>query len=205
MSNCAVHADLAATAYCRNCGKPLCAQCSREVRGAIYCEDCLAGILSGPPPGASPVNIVARDSRPGTALALGFIPGLGAVYNAEYVKAIVHLLIFGGLIALESAEIPDALHALFGFAIAAFYFYMPIEAYRTAKARIEGPGGAGPLIGEQHQRIVGALALIGLGGLLLLANFGLLDSEWFSKSWPAVLIILGVYFLYDRMVKKGHS
>jgi len=205
MSNCAVHADLAATSYCRNCGKPLCAQCSREVRGAIYCEDCLAGILSGPPPGAPPMNIVARDSRPGTALALGFIPGLGAVYNNEYVKAIVHILIFGGLIALQTTDIADPLRVLIGFSIAAFYFYMPIEAYRTAKSRIEGPGGAGPLISEQHQGTVAALALIGLGGMLLLANFGWLESEWFSKSWPVALIILGAYFLYDRMAKKGHS
>jgi len=205
MSNCAVHAELAATGYCRNCGKPLCPECTREVRGAMYCEDCLAGILAAPQAAAGPVNIVARDSRPGTALALGFIPGLGAVYNAEYVKALVHLLIFGGLIAMESADIPDSLHTLFGFMIAAFYFYMPIEAYWTAKARVEGTGNVKLLISEQNQKPVGALVLIGIGVMLLLANFGLLESDWFSKAWPAALIILGIYFLYDRMAKKGHG
>ena len=43
--NCAVHTDVPATGFCRNCGKALCPQCTREVRGALYCEDCLAGLL----------------------------------------------------------------------------------------------------------------------------------------------------------------
>jgi len=47
--NCAVHTDVPATGFCRNCGKALCPQCTREVRGALYCEDCLAGLLGAPP------------------------------------------------------------------------------------------------------------------------------------------------------------
>ena len=47
--NCAVHTDVEATGFCRNCGKALCPQCTREVRGALYCEECLAGLLSAPP------------------------------------------------------------------------------------------------------------------------------------------------------------
>ena len=45
---CAVHTDVDATGYCRNCGKALCPQCTREVRGALYCEECLAGMLAAP-------------------------------------------------------------------------------------------------------------------------------------------------------------
>ena len=45
--NCAVHTDREATGYCRNCGKALCPECTREVRGALYCEDCLADLLAG--------------------------------------------------------------------------------------------------------------------------------------------------------------
>ena len=40
--NCATHSDQAAVAFCRTCGKPLCNQCTRDVRGVIYCESCLA-------------------------------------------------------------------------------------------------------------------------------------------------------------------
>jgi len=197
--NCAVHTDLTATGFCRNCGKPLCAQCAREVRGAIYCEDCLAGILGSP---QGPLNIVPRDARPGTALALGFIPGLGAVYNGEYVKALIHVLIFGGIIAMLNTDIPDGLMALFIVCLICFIFYMPIEAYRTAKARSEGTPEPASLITSQNQVPIGAMVLIGLGALLLLANFGVLDRDWFTKSWPAALIVVGAYFLYDRMTKK---
>jgi len=198
--NCAVHADQAATGYCRNCGKPLCPSCTREVRGAMYCEDCLSGILSSP---QSPVNIVPRDSRPGTALALGFIPGLGAVYNGEYVKALLHVLIFAGLVALANTDVPDAVQIFIGISAACFYFYMPIESYRVAKARAEGSPEPPSLVGGQDQKPIGALILIVIGALLLLANFGLLERDWFTKSWPVALIVLGVYFVYDRMAKKA--
>ena len=36
--NCATHNNVAAVAYCRTCGKPLCANCVRDVRGTMFCE-----------------------------------------------------------------------------------------------------------------------------------------------------------------------
>ncbi len=52
--NCATHVEVPAVAYCRTCGKPMCSNCTRDVRGVIYCEECLASQMSGtmpPPPG----------------------------------------------------------------------------------------------------------------------------------------------------------
>ena len=51
--NCANHADASAVAYCRTCGKALCANCTRPVRGVIYCEDCLGARMEGAPAGAA--------------------------------------------------------------------------------------------------------------------------------------------------------
>src|ERR1700722_5857643 len=48
--NCPNHNDAAAVAFCRTCGKPLCGTCTRDVRGVIYCEPCLAARLEGTPP-----------------------------------------------------------------------------------------------------------------------------------------------------------
>src|SRR5215469_18618793 len=48
--NCANHSDQAAVAFCRTCGKPLCNQCTRDVRGVIYCESCLAARMEGAAP-----------------------------------------------------------------------------------------------------------------------------------------------------------
>jgi len=137
--NCANHVDTPATAYCRTCGKPVCATCARDVRGVIYCEDCLASQVSGSmPPPAQPGAPLAgpptvASGSPGLAAVLGFIPGVGAMYNGEYAKGFVHVLIFATLIWAA-----DHVSGMFGLAIAAFVLYMPIEAYQTAKARMLG-------------------------------------------------------------------
>ncbi len=194
--NCAMHTDVAATGYCRQCGKALCPECARDVGGALYCSSCLTGIVSSAPEARSPG---ASGSHPGAALALGFIPGLGAVYNGEYIKALVHVLIFGGIIALLSTDLPDAYDVFLGIALGCFYCYMPIEAYRTARARQLGAPQPGDLAYGQRRRPLGAIALIILGILFLLANFGLLRTEWLTRGWPIGLIAIGVWILADRM------
>jgi hypothetical protein len=198
---CAQHPDIEATGYCRQCGKPLCPECARDVRGALYCESCLGNLVTLPQP---PALATAHGTpHPGTALALGFIPGLGAVYNGEYIKGLIHVLAFGGIIAALTADLPVGLYVILGIGLGCFYLYMPIEAYRTAKARrgedVDQPG----LAVAEGNRPVGAIILIVLGALFLLANFHLLEREWFSKTWPAVLIVLGVWILVDRMKRAS--
>ena len=199
--NCAVHTDVAATGYCRQCGKALCPECTRDVGGALYCESCLNSIVSTAP---ASHQAGASKSNPGVAMALGFIPGLGAVYNGEYIKALVHLLIFAGIIAALSSDLPGAAYyAFLGIALGCFYFYMPIEAYRVAKARAMGGGQPSGTVQLDGRKPMGAIVLIALGVLFLLANFGLLQKEWIIKGWPIGLVALGVWILMDRM--KGSA
>src|SRR5258705_2317989 len=107
---CAVHPDADAVGYCRNCGKAMCAVCVRPVRDVLYCEDCLANVMGMPvtPPTVSAPGVSAAPNMgaPGTPVAsglgpspllaffLGFLPGLGAFYNEQYGKGIIHLAIF---------------------------------------------------------------------------------------------------------------
>ncbi len=143
--NCANHADVPATAYCRTCGKPVCASCARDVRGVTYCEECLASHMSGtmPPPGPAAVPPGAKPPTgvpsPKLAAILGIIPGVGAMYNGEFAKGFIHVVIFATLIWMT-----DNVNGLFGLAIAAFVIYMPIEAYKTARARELGLPGPDP-------------------------------------------------------------
>lgn len=158
--NCANHADASAVAYCRTCGKPLCANCTRPVRGVIYCEDCLGAKMEGtvPPPPASgfvpsaytppPASSVpvtppptGSGGGPNPALAgvlAGFFPfGVGAVYTGQYAKGLAHLAIFVLLIAGCNAASNDnstALGVFCGIGLAFFYVYQIIDAVRTAKA-----------------------------------------------------------------------
>ncbi len=131
--NCAVHTDTQAAAFCRTCGKALCENCKRDVLGAIYCEPCIAARLQGnaPAPGqpmaAVPVAVHGAPS-PGLALLLGFIPGVGAMYNGQFMKAFVHVGIFVLLIIAADHFGP------FGILIAFWIGYMAFEAYKTAQA-----------------------------------------------------------------------
>ncbi len=197
--NCAAHSDVPATGFCRNCGKAMCPQCTREVRGALYCEECLAKQLTAPLESEAAKSV----ANPGLAATLGIIPGLGAVYNGQYMKGLIHVLIFGGLIAALSSDLPEGADAFLGVLLGCFYFYMPIEAYRTAQARRKGePEPANPIEGPDRKPI-GAFVLIAIGILILLGNFGLLQAEWLRKTWPIALILIGGWILWDRLRKDS--
>ncbi|HTU35140.1 MAG TPA: DUF5668 domain-containing protein [Candidatus Acidoferrum sp.] len=208
---CAVHPDVEATGYCRNCGRALCPQCTRDVRGALYCESCLGSILQVPQPAAagfagSPTTVAGpavvpppTDSRPAIATVLGFVPGLGAVYNGEYIKALIHVIVFASLIAAMAADLPNSFQAFIIVVFIAFCCYMPVDAYRVAKSRSTGEAAPPDLVRGPGSKPLGAFVLIALGVLLLLANFGLLERDWFGKAWPIGLVALGVWLLWDQL------
>ncbi len=206
--NCANHVDVPATAYCRTCGKPLCSSCTRDVRGVIYCEECLASHLSGtmPPPGSVAVPPGAQPSTgtpsPGLAALLGFIPGVGAMYNGEYAKGFIHVLIFATLIWAASH-----VNGLFGLAIAAFVIYMPIEAYKTARAREMGlpapdPFGFNNLFSSKSPSVAAGVAAAS-GDPATAGEGQLVNTEADVRSRVPVgafiLIGLGVLFLLGEL------
>lgn len=130
--NCTKHPESAATAYCRTCGKAMCDACKHTVHGVIYCEDCLASRVSQPV--AVPVAVPAGAPSPGLAMALGFIPGVGAMYNGQFIKGLIHVVVFATLIWLAD----HGGDAFAGLLIAFWVFYMVFDAYKTAKARLYG-------------------------------------------------------------------
>jgi hypothetical protein len=139
--NCFNHPDVPVAAYCQNCGKGLCSNCVRSVAGVIYCEQCLAARLGiggsaavpGSGPGSPVPGVIAPSGpNPGTAFALGFIPGVGAMYNGQFIKGMVHVLVFVILIGITKN------HDIFGIFIFAWIAYQVFDAYQTAKARRDG-------------------------------------------------------------------
>ncbi|MGC2273459.1 MAG: DUF5668 domain-containing protein, partial [Candidatus Sulfotelmatobacter sp.] len=228
--NCATHNDTAAVAFCRTCGKPLCGNCTRDVRGVIYCEPCLAARLEGtspaagfvppaqtvyPPPAVS--GIPSRPlpvSGPNPAVAgilAGFFPfGVGAVYCSQYAKGLAHLLIFALLIfGCNHAGDWDW---LFGIGIAFFYVYQIIDAVRTAHALQAGQPAPDPMglgqtfsMGEKfdsNKVPVGAVVLIGLGVLFLLHTMGVMEYG-FDRFWPLILIFLGAWMFYRNWERSS--
>src|SRR5205085_2111151 len=131
--------------YCRTCGRALCESCKRDVKGVVFCQDCLAARLEGAvPPAASmsasgvmPAYVapVGSSVNPVIATLLGLIPGVGAFYNGQFIKGFVHVGVFALLISLASGPGPNFLEPFFAISIAAWYFYMVFDAYKTANAR----------------------------------------------------------------------
>jgi TM2 domain-containing membrane protein YozV len=164
----------------------------------IYCESCLASRLQTPLLGPQ------TGPSPGVGLALGFIPGVGAIYNGQVVKAMIQVLIFGSLIAL-SDKVGSPMDTIFGLGAAAFYFYMVIDSYQTARAKQLGqpvPEWFG--LGDMKMNApVGAALLIGLGVLFLLDNLGIPVFYNLGKYWPVLLIVIGVLLLQRRLGGGG--
>jgi len=218
--------------YCRECGKALDETNVHHALGTIYCEEHRPkepspkapppratqpplspnpytappyhAIQPPPLPSSSPVGV---STSPALAFVLGMIPGVGAVYNGQYAKGLVHVVILGLAISLVSSGTVSGFEPLFGLMISCFWFYMAFEAYHTAKKRRAGepvdefssvfprPASRGPA-----SRVpVAPIVLIALGALFLLSNLEIIDMHKLLRYWPALLIVMGIYMIYARM------
>jgi len=216
--NCANHPDIPAAAFCRSCGKPLCETCKRPAQGTIYCDEHVpAQPVSTPTATAAPAipahpaqGPVDLSASPGLAFALGFIPGVGAIYNGQYAKGLVHAIIFGLLVSIVSSDYAGGLEPLFGILIACWEFYMAMEAYHTARKRRGGEqvdefSSLLNLQGRGSRVPMGAVLLILLGILLLLNTTEIIPLQKVLRYWPVLLIVFGVYLLFLRLIGGGRN
>ena len=225
--NCAQHTEVNATAFCRECGKPMCTECQRPALGSVYCD---AHVPATPPaaaynpvpytppsystppisspysaPGAQPTTATPDESvHPVLALLLGFIPGVGAIYNGQYAKGLVHAVVFALLVSAVSSGHSAGMEAFIGIMIAAWVFYMVFEAYHTARKRRYGVAvdefsGHFDVRAGNGRFPVGAILLVVLGFILLLDTTDIISIDQFEKYWPVGVIALGVYMLYARL------
>lgn len=230
MMPCPTCADSAVTAFCRECGKGVCEGCIAWHDGISYCLECAPTtiaadtvveadepvldaprIAAAPPPPPPPqvlANDVADAPHPFLAGLLGLVPGLGAVYNGQYVKGVVHAAIFALLFAISTSSDEPAIHALLVPLIVFFELYMPIEAVRTAGAMRRGEqvdemsGIAGVLVNTSGDSPVPGILFIALGVFLLLFTLGILQIELVLRGWPLLLIAFGAWRLYESVQKR---
>jgi hypothetical protein len=234
--NCANHPEVTASAFCRECGKPMCQECQRPALGSIYCGEHLPVSAAPPPPpppprpfspepggfagspytAASPYTAPASSpfaapayeshAHPALALILGFIPGVGAIYNGQYAKGLIHAVVFGLLVSLASHR---SMEPLVGILIGGWVFYMAFEAYHTARNRRHGVSVEefSSLIDVKQgtgRFPVGAVLLIALGFILLLDTTDIISMDQMERYWPVGLIVFGLYMLYARLSPAPH-
>jgi hypothetical protein len=222
--NCYLHQEAPATAFCRSCGRPLCPVCQQTVDGVVYCQDHVpvpvyAAQPVGAAPGAGanpyiqppPVPIAGVTTSPVLAFILGWIPGVGAIYNGQYLKGLVHAVIFGLLISLVTASEGTTGQLFLIMTMVGFVFYMPFEAYHTAKKRQLGmPVDEWSSLtgnGRYSTRApIGPIVLIAIGVLFLLDTLHVIEFRDIGRFWPVLLIVLGIYMLYGRVSGlKSHA
>lgn len=202
--------------YCRACGKALDEASAHAAHGTIYCQEHVpverpaeTVVDASPYTSATPPPPLPHpEVSPGIAFVLGFIPGVGAIYNGQYAKGLVHVVIIGSIISIMSNNASEGLEPLLALLLAGFWFYMAFEAYHTAKRRQLGQpvdefSSLVPRRGRAARFPAGPIVLIALGIIFLLDNLNLLDLHRVLRYWPVALIALGAYMLYGRMAETG--
>jgi B-box zinc finger len=223
--NCATHNEVAAVAFCRTCGKPLCQTCTRDVRGVIYCENCLAARMDGvqaspgytPPPPAGfvpppstpyiPTTVPFPPPPPSTGpnpavagILAGFFPfGVGAVYCSQYAKGLAHLVIMILLIIGVGSNLPWYFITMLGIGMGFFYVYQIIDAVRTAHALQMGQPAPDPFGLAQTfgtgEKFEGAKVPTGAAVLIALGVLFLLHTAGLFEIGMGLFVSLILIFL----------
>ncbi|HCA59792.1 MAG TPA: hypothetical protein DEP46_17635 [Blastocatellia bacterium] len=195
---CAYHSQNPANVQCNACGKALCPSCDHRIKGFPYCQDCIVeGVDRLRQNNRSEyAPFVRRKTIPVIALFLSFIlPGLGAAYNGQTVKALVYFGVFVGLfqMAVLTGGTPLFVLAFFGM-----WAFAALDAWRTAQMIRNGitPDVAEDVLVRRfsgNPKLWGVSLTI-LGSAILLQN--VFDFRGIMRGVvPAMLIGLGVYIL----------
>lgn len=188
--------------YCRATGKPLTAEEATYVDGFLYSKEYAANMKKDPSPYATTeaTNASSMDPSSGWAFILGLIPGVGAIYNQQYAKGLIHIVVFAFIItALDKTNA----QAFFIPLLIGWIFYMPFEAYHTARKRqlgqpVDELSGVLEFPDPVKRLPIGPVILILIGTVFLLDNFGFFYIDQFVRFWPVLLIAAGVLMLFKR-------
>ncbi len=154
-------------------------------------------------------NNVRPGGRARLAALFALFPGMGAVYNHQNIKGVVHFVTIVGLFQLTAIHVASRFFALAGLA---FYLSSIVDAYRTARliARGETPAAdeerfkrslvkRAPLIG---------VVLITAGLLLVIQITRPFAFVTYARLFPIGLIIMGGYLLtryFKRSREEGYE
>ena len=150
------------------------------------------------------------QKSPGFAGVLGIFPfGVGALYNGQYTKALLYLVIFAGLTSMQGhGGQPFVGLLLAGFIV--FQFFDNIQSARTVNAAALGevPAGAAaqplPEIASSGS-IFWGIVLIVLGVVLIMANFEVISYDALFDFWPIAVIVVGLKLVVDSVARTKKS
>src|SRR5713226_4166328 len=204
--NCAYHAQNPAVVQCNQCARPLCPACDHRIRGFPFCQDCIvAGVemLRYQQTRTTDQNVIRRKTSPFVATLLScFVPGLGAAYNGQTSKAIVHFAIFASF--FQMAVVTDGT-AFFVLGVFGTWLFASVDACRTAQLTRAGlaPDAEEDAITRQlyGNPIAWGVTLVTLG-IVFLAHTLLGFQFPVRRTLPVALVILGAYMLFDYLKRR---
>lgn len=143
-----------------------------------------------------------KDKSPSLAAFLSIFPGVGAIYNGNFLKGVTYMLLFAVLIVLSSnAHEPDSV--VFGLMIAGFYIFQIIDSYNEA-GRInqnilseENPAGS-----KEDLSLFTAIVVLLVGIVFQMANFDLLTYRQVTRLWPLALIAFGIKIVFNYFKRE---
>ena len=200
---CTFHSTNRAVVQCNQCGRALCAACDHRIRGFPFCQDCIiAGVelLRQQQSRLGGIQVVRRKTSPFTATLLSFfVPGLGAAYNGQTSKAIVHFAIFASF--FQMAVITDGA-TFFVLGVVGTWLFSAVDACRTAQLLRAGLAPEAEEDAIAHQLygnpFAWGITLIVMGSIFLAHT--LLGVQFpVRKILPIALVILGAYILFDYL------
>jgi hypothetical protein len=196
---CSYHPTVDSQEFCSTCRRPLCGECSHSIKGKFYCQDCL---VRGAEWAAAIKDLRMPADSPKRAACCALIPGMGAVYNNEYLKAITFFAVFAALVIMG-----DRVNGVFGFGAFAFLVFTMFDSYRSAeaKARTQLESGASVTEPPSQDRTIVAwgIFLMILGIIFLLQN--IIPYYFLNRMWPLVFIFLGGYLIYRAVRNKDDT
>jgi len=202
--NCAYHANNPAAVQCQNCGRPLCPACDHRIRGFAFCQDCIvAGVELLRQNAIAPrEQVVRRRTSPFIATLLSFVPGLGAAYNGQTSKAIVHFAIFASF--FQMAVVTDGVQ-FFILGVLGTWLFAAVDACRTAQLIRSGraPDEEEDVIARRlyGNPFAWGVTLMTLGAVFLLHT--LLGVRLpVRQLLPLALVALGAYMLFDYLRRR---
>lgn len=214
---CKNHNDRQSAFVCTVCGEALCSECSIELEKAVYCKECLGGIISG----KSSVKVHKKSWL--MAICLSLVPGTGHMYLGLIKKGLTLMSLLFSLVLLSVlfAE-SSGMYWLAGFLIPTLSFLFLSYSIFDCLSLTDRINAGEDLVNEgiyelsllrdmvQRRRGLFSLLLICAGGIAIINLFSKFISEFIKQYtgvsfslagllFAAFLVILGLYLL-----REGH-
>ena len=170
--------------------------------------------------GAPPVRTAPRrdyvdDPRrksPVLALLLSTMPGVGQIYVGFYKQGFTNALVVASLITLLHSNLVSGAEPLFGMFLAFFWFYNVVDAWRRAIFYNNALAGIGPAtlpedftISRGHGSLVGGIAMVVIGLVLLSHTLLGFSLDWLEQWWPVAFLAVGAWLIYPSIAKHMQS